>query len=179
MRVWIGLCPSPLFLLMGCASPTYPPLTVVQHVDLERYTGRWFEIARYPAPFQKGCVATTAEYTIRSDGKIRVVNRCRQDSLHGRQRSAEGVARVVEPQTNAKLKVSFFWPFEGDYWIIDLDREYEWAVVGEPRRRYLWILSRTPTLDAAVYKDILSRLPEKQYDPTRLLRTLQAPPQTQ
>jgi apolipoprotein D and lipocalin family protein len=175
MRFWIGLCSSTLVLLMGCASPAYSPLTVVDHVDLERYAGKWYEIARYPAPFQKGCVSTTAEYTIRSDGKIRVVNRCRQDSLHGRQRSAEGVARVVNPQTNAKLKVCFFWPFEGDYWIIDLDDDYRWAVVGEPRRRYLWILSRTPTMAQDVYEDILSSLPARHYDANRLRMTPQAP----
>jgi apolipoprotein D and lipocalin family protein len=173
MRPLLFSLPGVLALTGGCASDSRPPLQVVDHVELERYVGRWYEIARYPAWFQKGCVATTAEYSIRPDGKIRVVNRCRQDSLEGRERKAEAVARVVDPRTNAKLKVSFFWPFEGDYWVIDLDDDYRWAVVGEPRRKYLWILSRTPTMEEAVYGDIVGRLQEQHYDPSRLQRTLQ------
>ncbi len=159
----------------GCTSVTHPPLEVVEFVDLARYTGKWYEIARYPAPFQEGCVATTAEYTLRPDGKIQVVNRCRAGCFDGRERRAEGVARVVGDKTNAKLKVSFFWPFEGDYWIIDLDDDYQWAVVGEPCRRFLWVLSRTPTLDGPTYEAILSRLPDKGYDPARLEKTRQPP----
>ena len=91
----------------------------------------------------------------------------------GRERSIEGVARVVDPITNAKLKVSFFPPFEGDYWIIDLDQDYQWAVVGESGRNVLWILSRTPTMDEAVYAEIVSRLPGTSYDPERLRKTPQ------
>ena len=159
----------------GCVMPGfYAPLDVVEHVDVERYMGRWYEIARYPNSFQKAdCVVTTAEYTLRDDGRLRVVNRCRQGALDGPEESIEGVARVVDADTNARLKVRFFWPFEGDYWIIGLDPEYEWAVVGEPRRRFLWILSRTPAMRADVYADIVMHLPEHGYDPDRLIRTLQ------
>jgi apolipoprotein D and lipocalin family protein len=160
----------------GCASnDNGPTLQTVSYVDLARYVGDWFEIARTPNDFQEDCVGTTAYYSLRGDGRVAVTNRCREDALRGEEKSICGVARVVDKETNAKLKVTFFWPFEGDYWIIDLDPSYRWAVVGEPRRRYLWILSRTPTLDAHTYDAILARLPDAGYDPTRLLRTPQPP----
>lgn len=116
---------------------------------------------------------STATYTIRDDGDIDVVNRCRLNSLDGKEKVAKGRARVVDKATNAKLKVSFFRPFWGDYWIIDLGQNYEYAVVGHPGRDYLWILSRTPTMDAKVYSDILGRLKTQGYDVQRLNRTLQ------
>lgn len=170
-----------IWLAMGCGLMNTQPLETVEAVDLQRYLGTWYEIARYPAPFQEGCVGSTAEYILRDDGKIRVVNRCYDGSFDGKIRSVEGTARVVDERTNAKLKVSFFWPFEGDYWIIDLDDDYQWAVVGEPQRKYLWILSRTPTLPDDVYQGIIARLPDKGYDPQKLQMTPQpqsaAPPQ--
>jgi apolipoprotein D and lipocalin family protein len=150
-----------------------PPLETVASVDLERYLGRWYEIASYPAWFQKGCTATTADYSRREDGLIAVLNSCRKGALDGKQKQSSGRARVVDLGTNAKLKVSFFGPFWGDYWIIDLDPEYRWAVVGVPNRKYLWILSRSPRMDAGVYGAIVSRLPAKGYDPARLTLTLQ------
>lgn len=152
-----------------------PPLEVVEYVDLERYAGLWYEIARYPAGFQEGCVGVTAEYRLREDGRVDVINHCLEESFDGPERSVEGVARVVDEQTNARQKVTLLWPFEGDCYIIDLDEDYQWAVVGEPSREYLWILSRTPTMDEALYQSILSRLPEKQYDPAKPRRTPQLP----
>lgn len=149
------------------------PLTVVARVDLEKYLGKWYEIASYPAWFQKGCTASTAEYSLLPNGKIRVVNRCRKERLDGTLKTSRGKAEVVDTATNAKLKVWFFWPFKGNYWIIDLDPDYRWAVVGEPKRKYLWILSRTPTLEPATYAGILSRLRAKDYDPDRLQKTAQ------
>ena len=163
-----------LFAATGCASFN-PPLEVVDSVDLERYSGKWYEIARYPVWFENGCVAATAEYTPRDDGKITVVNTCREETVDGPVERIEGVARVADSETNAKLRVSFFWPFEGDYWIIDLDDEYGYAVVGSPDRNTLWILSRTPTLDDDTYQGILGRLPEKGFDPERLTLTPQPP----
>ena len=149
------------------------PLRTVAHVDLARYTGTWYEIASFPQRFQKGCTATSAVYTLRKDGTIQVVNRCHRDSLDGRETIARGRAKVVDHESNAKLKVSFFWPFWGDYWIIDLDPEYRYAVVGHPSRKYLWILSRTRTMDALVYSGILERLTAQGYDVGRLRVTLQ------
>jgi apolipoprotein D and lipocalin family protein len=118
-----------------------PELQVVPFVDLNRYTGTWYEIARYPHKFQKGCIGSRATYALRDDGKLSVLNECYEESDRGKLRSAKGKAWVVDTNTNAKLKVSFFWPFSGDYWIIDLGSDYDYAVIGHPKRKYLWILS--------------------------------------
>ncbi len=167
----LSLCP----LGFGCAGPgsDKPPLQAVAAVDLARYLGQWYEIASYPNPFQRDCTATTANYSQLPNGAIQVVNRCRKGSPEGPLAEAIGQAEVADAATNAKLKVSFFWPFKGDYWIIGLDKDYQWAVVSEPRRRYLWILNRAPTMDDALYAAIVARLPAKGYDPERLQRTQQ------
>jgi apolipoprotein D and lipocalin family protein len=165
-----------LSTLLSAGDDSRPPLRVVPKVDLTRYTGTWYEIARYPNRFQKDCVATTATYTLRPDGRVTVVNRCRQKTLDGKVKEAEGVAWVVDKGTNAKLKVRFFWPFSGDYWIIDLGPDYEYAVVGHPKRSYLWILSRTPSLDPAVYQGILDRIAAQGYDLKPLIQTPQSVP---
>ena len=153
------------------AAKSDSPLTVVDAVNLNRFLGMWYEIASYPSWFQKGCTGSTAEYSLLSDDKIQVINRCHKESLEGPLKVSKGKAEVVDTTTNAKLKVWFFWPFKGDYWIIDLSPDYQWAVVGEPSRKYLWILSRTPTMDGAIYQEILERLPQKGYDPVKLRRT--------
>jgi apolipoprotein D and lipocalin family protein len=153
-----------------------PALQAVASVDLKRYAGTWYEIASYPNSFQRGCVATTATYAALLNDKIRVVNQCRKERLDGDVVTAEGKAWVVDSSTSAKLKVSFFWPFSGDYWIIDLGENYEYAVVGHPDRKYLWVLSRSPQMEAATYERILERLEKKHsYDTKRLVRTLQPP----
>jgi apolipoprotein D and lipocalin family protein len=165
-------------LTMSCATTTterlhLPPLRTVDHVDLQRYLGVWYEIASFPQSFQKGCTGSTANYSLRNDGELDVLNRCRKGTLDGEEKVAKGRARVVDRTTNAKLEVSFFRPFWGDYWIVDLGRNYEYAVVGHPGRDYLWILSRTPTLDTAVYDGIITRLRAQGYEVERLNRTLQ------
>ena len=122
-----------------------PPMQTVESVDLKRYAGMWYEIANFPMVFQRDCVGdTTAEYTLHADGGVGVNNRCRNKD--GKVDSASGTATVVEGSNNAKLEVTFQQPFKGDYWIIGLDPEYRWAVVGTPDRKYLWILSRSPQL---------------------------------
>ncbi len=176
MKAVIGLLLA--LLATGCATTTterlrLPPLRTVDHVNLQRYLGTWYEIAAFPQSFQKGCTGSTARYTLRSDGEIDVLNRCRKDRLDGEEKVAEGRARVVDRVTNAKLEVSFFRPFWGDYWIVDLGADYEYAVVGHPSRDYLWILSRTSRMDAAVYDGILKRLRAQGYETERLNRTLQ------
>ncbi len=160
-------------MVLGCAGPGIndSPLKVVDRVDLNRYLGKWYEIASYPAWFQKGCTGSTAEYSRLPDGKIRVANQCRKGDLDGPLKESTGKAEVVDPATNAKLKVWFFWPFKGNYWIIDLDENYQWVVVGEPSRKYLWVLSRTPTMDPALFRRITQRLPQKGYDPGKLRKT--------
>ena len=150
-----------------------PPLRTVSKVDISRYLGIWFEIARYPNRFQKGCVASRATYTLRKDGNLSVLNECYDKAKSGKLRSAQGKAWVVDPLSNAKLKVSFFWPFSGDYWIIDLGHEYEYAVVGHPQRKYLWILSREETMEEGTYQAILARLAEQHYDITKIIKSNQ------
>jgi apolipoprotein D and lipocalin family protein len=146
-----------------------PPLETVTDVDLQRYTGTWYEIARFPHRFQKDCYATRAVYTLREDGLIGVYNECRRGAADGPIKAVKGKARVVDKQTNAKLEVSFFWPFWGDYWIIDLDPDYQWAVVGHPSRSYLWILSRQEKMEAEVLNGIRLRLQQQGYDLSQLL----------
>jgi len=147
-------------------------LEVVAAVDLSRYAGRWYEIARLPNRFQKKCAdSVTADYVLRPDGKVDVVNRCRKKS--GEFTSAKGKAKVVDKKTNAKLKVTFFWPFSGDYWILDLGPNYEYAVVGAPNRKYLWILSRSPAIDETLYQQLLAKMAERGFQTERMIRTLQ------
>ncbi len=163
------LVPVPVVtLVIGCGA-FYRPPGVVESVDLTRYTGKWYEIARYPTFFQAACVSSTAEYTARTDGTIGVLNTClaADGSLVS---TIEGSARVVDPTTNAKLVITFPGvPFPGDYWIIDLGSDYEYAVVSDPLRLTLFILSRTPALDQATLDGILSRLVGRGYDPARLV----------
>lgn len=144
-------------------------MTAVAAVDLDRYLGRWYEIARYPMWFQRKCAASMAEYSRRDDGLIRVVNTCTRVDDTARTKQVAGRARVADQATNAKLEVSFFGPFWADYWVIDLDPDYRWAVVGEGRRKYLWILSRTPELPAEELAGVLERLRAAGYDPDRLV----------
>jgi apolipoprotein D and lipocalin family protein len=145
-----------------------PEVKVVPHVDLSKYVGTWYEIARYPMYFQEGCLASSASYTLRADGTIQVINRC-SDETDGHLRETKGKAWVVDSNTNAKLKVSFFWPFRGDYWIIDLGSHYEYAVVSNPNRKYLWILARKPELEQPVLDGIIARLEEQHFDIGRLV----------
>jgi len=147
-------------------------LEVVASVDLSRYVGQWYEIARLPNRFEKKCAdSVTATYTLRPDGKIEVVNRCRKAT--GEFTMANGKAKIVEQKTNAKLKVTFFWPFSGDYWILDLGPNYEYAVVGDPSRNYLWILSRTPQIDEALYQQLLAKMAARGFQTGRMIRTIQ------
>jgi apolipoprotein D and lipocalin family protein len=150
------------------------PLAVVPSVDLSKYMGKWFEIAAFPQKFQKGCHCTTAEYEMTDKGYVRVINTCRKDSAEGKIKVAKGKAFIVEGSGNAKLRVQFFWPFRGDYWIIDLAEDYSYAVVGEQKREYLWILARTPKIDEELYQAIVSRCAEKGFDVSKLVRTDQS-----
>ena len=127
-----------------------PELQTVPHVDVKKYSGKWYEIASFPLIFQRGCHCTTAEYTMTDKGYLIVENRCNRDSIQGKQSYIKGKAFVEENSGNAKLKVQFFFPFKAKYWIIDLADDYSYAVVSNPNRKYLWILSRTPKMSDAV-----------------------------
>lgn len=156
---------SPLSL--SCASTPLshePEVRTVDFVDLERYAGLWHQIAFYPTRFQGDCTLnTTARYTLRKDGKVDVVNECTKPN--GKHKSISGKARIVDEKAHAKLKVKFFWfAPAGDYWIIDLGPNYEYAVVGTPDRKFLWILSREPVMDRATYEKILARIQAQSFD---------------
>ena len=162
-----------MFRLLG------PAVRTVNHVDLARYAGEWFEIARFPNRFQRNCAGgVRAVYAMRADGRIDVINRCR--AADGSLIEARGVARVVDERTSAKLKVRFapaalsFLPFVwGDYWIVGLAPDYSWAVVGSPSRDYLWVLSRTPVLDPERHVAALAAASGNGFDIARLAKTSQ------
>lgn len=158
--------------LLAVASPA-AEMKTVPSVDFERYAGKWYEIARLPNRFQRHCASdTSATYTLRPDRKITVLNQCRTSD--GKTRSAKGTARLAsDTGPNSRLKVTFFWPFSGHYWIIGLDDAYRWAVIGEPDRKYLWILSRDPKIDDGLYQRLLLLARGQGYDLTRMIRTPQ------
>lgn len=140
-------------------------------VELSRYLGRWYELARYEQGFQKDCDGVTADYALRDDGMIAVLNTCRKPD--GTVSQAKGRAKVVDPTTNAKLKVSFFGPFFGNYWVLDRADDYSWAIIGEPSGRYLWILARAANPGAATTEALIARAKALGYDTTMLRRTAQ------
>ena len=151
----------------------------VSNVDLKRYSGKWYEIAKYPNDFQKKCVGnTTATYNVKTDGTLEVVNQCLKKD--GTIIEAKGKAKIVDAASNAKLKVRFapgylsFLPAVwGDYWILELDDNYQYAVVGDPDREYLWILSRTPEMKEAVYQNLQRRVETMGFNPGNLTKTPQ------
>jgi apolipoprotein D and lipocalin family protein len=147
------------------------PVSAVPAVDLARYVGKWYEIAAFPMFFQRNCVGdTTAEYGLAPDGELSVTNRCRTE---GGFDEAKGSGTAVEGSSNARLKVSFFWPFRSDYWVIGLDPDYRWAVVGNPNRRFLWLLSRTPQLPQDLLDAALKAAADQGYDLKQLRYTTQ------
>jgi apolipoprotein D and lipocalin family protein len=147
------------------------PLKTVGYVDLEKYLGTWFEIAKFPQSFEKGCTHVTAAYSLRDDGKISVVNSCLKDGLP---KIVEGVASIDDKESNAKLDVQFQWPFSGKYWIIALAPDYSYAVVGHPNRKYLWILCRKPVMDSMTYNHLVLMAAARGFDIRKLEKTIQA-----
>lgn len=145
----------------------------VPSVDLERYMGKWYEIASFPNWFQKGCFCSAAEYSPK-EGYVEVRNSCRKGSPTGAEDMAVGKAHPVPGSGNARLKVQFQWPFKGDYWIIALDEHYQYAMIGHPKRKYLWILSRTQRMDDATFERLKDVARSKGYDVDRLRRTDQS-----
>jgi apolipoprotein D and lipocalin family protein len=165
------LAASVLFGVAALAvSAQNPHLKTASHVNLERYLGKWYEIAAIPQWFEKGCACTTANYSLNTDGTIMVTNTCIKE---GKTKIAVGKAFVTDKKTNAKLSVQFFWPFRGKYWIIDLDSDYNYVLVGHPNRKYLWILSRKPRLDQQSLNRLLSVATNQGFDTTQLVFTKQ------
>lgn len=151
-------------------SKEYCKLEVVPHVDLNKYLGKWYEIAHLPFKFEDGCSDITATYALNKDGSISVFNECIKN---GKVKIAKGSAKVVDKISGAKLKVTFFWPFYGDYWIINLDGSYNYAVVGTPNRKYLWILSRTPQMDDTLFSQLIEFAKSKNFNVEKLVKTSQ------
>ncbi|WKZ68827.1 MAG: lipocalin family protein [Melioribacteraceae bacterium] len=152
----------------------YAPLETVEYVDIQKYLGKWYEIALLPNRFEEGCHCTTAEYSLIDSETLRVTNTCNEDSADGEIDQVNGKAFVVEGSNNAKLKVQFFWPFKGDYWILELDDDYQYALVGSPSREYLWILSRTPLLDEKIIQQLKEVADRKGFDSSKMIVTDQS-----
>lgn len=149
-----------------------PPLQTVAKVDLQRYVGKWYEIARIPNRFEKECDRdVVAEYAL-ANGSISVINTCVKPN--GKVARSRGRAKVVDTTTDAKLKVTFFWPFSGNYWIIGLDPGYRWAIIGEPSRKYLWILSRTASLARETMQALVQSINNCGYQASKLVYTQQS-----
>lgn len=177
----------PIFLCLGAsqgvadvpATPAMQPLASVEALDVQRYMGKWYEISHYPNWFQKKCQgASRAEYALKDNGEVAVVNRCRLEN--GEMNTATAVGRQVGGPNSARLKVSFapawlsFIPAVwGDYWVVDLDPDYSLVAVSEPKREYLWVLSRTPQVDPARYTALLARLEGQGFDVSKLVTTKQ------
>lgn len=148
----------------------------VPDVDLERYSGLWYEIARFPHSFEKGLVGVTAEYILKPGGRVTVINRGYRVSFDGRVSTVRGRAQVPDPAEPGRLKVAFFLFFGADYRILDLDRkaeDYRWAIVGSSSDNYLWILSREPIMEEELYRDLVRRAAALGYDTSRLIRVEQ------
>jgi apolipoprotein D and lipocalin family protein len=158
-----------LIFITGCTTVATAPLPTVEKIDLERYAGKWIEIARYENRFEAGCAGATAQYSLEED-YVRVINSC-YDNYGKKSGEAIGRAYAVEESNNSKLRVSFFRPFYGDYWVLLLGDHYQYSVIGDPSRQYLWILSRTQELTKADKKTILEFLPTIGYDVSKLYWT--------
>jgi apolipoprotein D and lipocalin family protein len=145
------------------------PLETVGHVNLEKYLGKWYEIAKFPQTFEKNCTNVTAEYSMTDDGKINVLNSCLKN---GEMVQTNGIATITDKNDNAKLNVQFQWPFAGKYWIIALAPDYTYAMIGHPNRKYLWILCRKPVLDNMAYNHLVLMAASKGFDVRKLEKTI-------
>lgn len=159
-----------LLFIIGCSSKDVH-LNTVKKVDIKKYLGTWYEIARYEHSFEKDCKNVVAIYTLKDNNSIQVVNKC-TDIKTNKIKEVKGSAYSID-KTNTKLKVTFFWPFYGDYWIIDLDNKYTYAVIGEPSRKYFWILSRSKQLKKEIKKEILKKLKKYGYSSEKIVWTIQ------
>ena len=141
----------------------------VKNLDLDKYLGTWYEIARYDHSFERNMTGVTATYSMRPDGKIKVVNQGYLNSLNGKHKKATGKAKIPDKNEPGRLKVSFFLFFYGDYFVLELDTDYKWALIGSSSPGYLWILSRTPQLDKEVTDMILTKARERGYNTEQLI----------
>jgi apolipoprotein D and lipocalin family protein len=147
--------------------------TTVKELDLNRYLGTWYEIARFPHSFEKNLVGVTATYSLRDDGKIKVLNQGYKNTLDGELSVAEGKAKIPDKSQPGKLKVSFFWIFYGDYNVLELEENYQYVMIGSSTPKYFWILSRTPQMDAATYEMLLEKARKRGYNLDKLYKVPQ------
>lgn len=161
-----------IFLLTNCTGQM-KTLKTVEHVDLDKYLGKWYEIARLPNSFEKGLICVTAEYSLRKDGKIKVINRGHKEKDPEKVKTATGRAWFPDKNITGQLKVQFFWPFSGDYYIFNLDKDYQHALVGDPSRKYFWLLSRTPAIDDNLYSKLIKIAAGHDFDVSKVYKTPQ------
>ncbi|HET6558517.1 MAG TPA: lipocalin family protein, partial [Prolixibacteraceae bacterium] len=147
--------------------------STVKELDINRYMGTWYEIARFPHSFEKNLVGVTATYSLRDNGKIKVVNEGYKKTLDGKRSSAEGKAKIPDKSEPGKLKVAFFWNFYGDYYVLELDKDYQWVMIGSSSDKYFWILSRTPQMDPDTYNKLLSNARRRGYKLEKLIKVPQ------
>lgn len=160
---------SSLFISCGVKEEKIDQLNPVAKVDLERYMGTWYEIARFPHKFEKNLVGVTATYVLKPNGKISVINQGFKNSLEGKKKTAKAFAKIPNPDYPSWLKVYFFWPFGADYLILELDREaYQYALIGSSSPNYLWILSRNPVMEPSTYNWLVNKAAERGYDISKL-----------
>lgn len=178
MKITLSLLFSFLTLITSaCATTHYEDPSTSEVIDIERYMGLWYEIARFENSFQKKCGETTAQYSLREDGKVNVLNTCKLKSKPSKLKQAKAIAYVKNKRTNAVLGVSFvpffnrFGWFSGDYRILDIGPNYEWVIVGDLKREYFWVLSRTPTIDEELYEELLDKAQSLGYDTTKVIKS--------
>jgi len=174
ISVWVKPVVAALAVIALSACSNHPPLVTVAAVDLERYSGDWYEVARLPNRFQTDCAGDVMALYSAAGEDIAVLNRCRQ--ANGEVMSAEGIAKVVANSGNSRLRVSFFWPFYGDYYVLALDPDYQWALVGAPDRDYLWMLSRTPELPEDIFTALVQKAQSLGFNTEALQKTAQVQP---
>jgi len=148
----------------------YNDLEVVDYVDFNSYMGTWYEIARLPNSFEKGMICIKSDYSLRDDGRINILNTGRAEKNPTKIRELKGIAWVPDKRFIAKLKVRYQWPLSGDYWIIDIGKNYEYAMVGTPSRRYFWILSRTREMDEKLYNKLIVKAGRKGFNISKIVR---------
>ena len=159
-----------IIFFTGCSTVNRSNIQTVKVVDLNKYSGTWYEIARLPNSFEKGLVCVTANYTLTEDKKILVINKGYEEKNKSKFKTAKGKAYIPNKNEPGKLKVTFFWPFYGNYWIIDLDEEnYKYVLVGDPSLKYLWILGREKTMDKAVYNKLIEVAKKYKFETDKLL----------
>jgi apolipoprotein D and lipocalin family protein len=175
-KVYYNVAVIVLFLMLcGCntAQTQSNTMKTVDKVDLNRYMGTWYEIARFPHSFEKGFVGVSATYTLKKNGKVEVLNQGYKDSLTGKLKQAKGFAKLPDPNVPGRLMVYFFWPFGGEYLILDLDDDYQHVLVGSSSKKYLWILCRSPKMDDSTYNSLVKKAELLGFDTSKLVKVLQ------